>query len=56
MNKYIDRLLIAQCVVEELKEKNRVSYNNAFVSVINAINAEIVESLKAIALKSDNKI
>ena len=54
MNKYIDRLLIAQCVVEELKEKNRVSYNNAFVSVINAINAEIVESLKE-SLKDDRK-
>lgn len=46
MNDYINKLLITQCVVEELKNKNKTSYNNAFVTVINAINAEIVESLK----------
>ena len=46
MNDYINKLLIAQNVVKELKNKNRASYNNAFVTVINAINAEIVESLK----------
>ena len=54
MNKYIDRLLIAQCVVEELKNKNKASYNNAFVTVINAINSEIVESLKE-SLKDERK-
>ena len=46
MNWYINKLLVAQNVVEELKNKNRASYSNAFVTVINAINSEIVESLK----------
>lgn len=46
MNDYINKLLVAQNVVEELKNKNKASYSNAFVTVINAINAEIVESLK----------
>ena len=46
MNDYINKLLVAQNVVEELKNKNKASYNNAFVTVINAINYEIVESLK----------
>ena len=46
MNDYINKLLNAQCVVEELKNKNKASYSNAFVTVINAINSEIVESLK----------
>lgn len=46
MNDYINKLIVAQCVVKELKNKNRASYSNAFVTVINAINAEIVESLK----------
>ena len=46
MNDYLNKLLIAQNVVEELKNKNKASYSNAFVTVINAINAEIVESLK----------
>ena len=46
MNDYVNKLIAAQCVVEELKNKNRASYSNAFVTVINAINAEIVESLK----------
>ena len=47
----INELLIAQCVVEELKNKNKSSYNNAFMTVINAINAEIVELLKNDTLK-----
>ena len=46
MNDYVNKLLIAQSVVKELKNNNRALYNNAFVTVINAINAEIVESLK----------
>ena len=46
MNDYINKLLVDQSVVEELKNKNKASYSNAFVTVINAINAEIVESLK----------
>lgn len=46
MNDYVNKLIVAQCVVEELKNKNRASYSNAFVTVINAINGEIVESLK----------
>lgn len=52
MNEYINKLLNAQCVVEELKNKNKASYSNAFVTVINAINAEIVESLKNDTFKS----
>lgn len=55
MNDYINKLLIAQCVVEELKNKNRASYSNAFVTVINAINAEIVELLKNDTFKSSTK-
>ena len=55
MNDYINKLLIAQCVVEELKNKNKASYSNAFVTVINAINAEIVESLKNDTFKSNTK-
>lgn len=55
MNDYINRLLIAQIIVEELKNKNKSSYNNAFVTVINAINSEIVESLKNDAFKSGTK-
>ena len=46
MNDYVNKLLIAQSVVKELKNKNNASYSNAFITVINAINAEIVESLK----------
>lgn len=47
MNESINKLLIAQSVVEDLKNKNkRASYSNSFVVVINAINAEIVELLK----------
>ena len=45
MNEYVNKLIAAQSIVEELKNKNRASYSNAFVTVINAINAEIVESL-----------
>ena len=51
MNDYINKLLVAQCVVEELKNKNKASYSNAFVT---AINAEIVESLKE-SLKDERK-
>ena len=54
MNYYINKLLIAKCVVEELKNKNKASYSNAFTTVINAINAEIVESLKE-SLKDERK-
>ena len=54
MNDYVNKLLIAQSVVKELKNKNRASYNNAFVTVINAINSEIVESLKE-SLKDERK-
>ena len=54
MNEYINKLLVAQNVVEELKNKNKASYNNAFVTVINAINSEIVESLKE-SLKDERK-
>ena len=46
MNDYINKLLIAQSVIEELKNKNKASYSNVFVTVINAINSAIVESLK----------
>lgn len=46
MNEYVNKLIAAQSIVEELKNKNKASYSNAFVTVINAINAEIVESLK----------
>ena len=53
MNKSINKLLIAQSVVEDLKNKNkRASYSNSFVVVINAINDEIVESLKNDITKS----
>ena len=55
MNDYIKKLLIAQRVVIELKDKNKASYSNAFVTVINAINAEIVESLKNDTFKSSTK-
>lgn len=55
MNDYINKLLIAQNVVEELKSKNKASYSNAFVTVINAINAEIVESLKNDTFKIKDK-
>ena len=54
MNDYINKLLVAQCVVEELKNKSKPSYSSTFVAVINAINAEIVESLKE-SLKDDRK-
>ena len=54
MNDHINKLLIAQCIVEELKNKNKASYSNAFVTVINAINTEIVESLKE-SLKDERK-
>ena len=54
MNDYVNKLIAAQCIVEELKNKNRASYSNAFVTVINAINAEIVESLKEL-LKKENE-
>lgn len=54
MNDYINKLLTAQSVVEELKNKNKASYSNAFVTVINAINSEIVESLKE-SLKDERK-
>ena len=53
MNDYINKLLIAQSIVKELKNKNRTSYSNAFVTVINAINAEIVESLKESSLNNE---
>ena len=56
MNDYINKLLIAQCVVEKLKNKNRASYSNAFVTVMNAISAEIVESLKNDTFKSSAKV
>ena len=46
MNDYINKLIVAHCIVEELKNKNKASYSNAFATVINAINAEIVKSLK----------
>ena len=55
MDDSINKLLVAQCVVEELKNKNKASYSNAFVTVINAINAEIVESLKNDTFKSSAK-
>lgn len=45
-NMDINKLLIAQCVIEELKNKSKASYTNAFTVVINAINAEVVELLK----------
>ena len=54
MNDYINKLLVAQSVVEELKNKNKASYSNAFVTVINSINSEIVESLKE-SLKDERK-
>ena len=54
MNDYINKLLVAQSVVEELKNQNKASYSNAFVTVINAINSEIVESLKE-SLKDERK-
>lgn len=54
MKEYIDKLLITQTIVEELRKKNKASYNNAFVSVINAINAEIVECLKSNQFKKDS--
>ena len=54
MNNYINKLLVAQNVVKELKNKNKASYNNTFVTVINAINSEIVESLKE-SLKDERK-
>lgn len=54
MNDYINKLLVAQSVVEEFKNKNKASYSNAFVTVINAINSEIVESLKE-SLKDERK-
>ena len=56
MNDHINKLLIAQCIVEELKNKNKSSYSNAFVTVINAINAEIVESLKNDTFKGSAKV
>ena len=55
MNDYIKKLLIAQRVVIELKNKNKASYSKAFVTVINAINAEIVESLKNDTFKIKDK-
>ena len=55
MNDYIKKLLIAQRVVIELKNKNKASYSKAFVTVINAINAEIVELLNNDASKSSAK-
>lgn len=55
MNDYINKLLIAQIIVKELKNKNKSSCRNAFVSVINAINSEIVESLKNNVLESGTK-
>ena len=55
MNEYINKLLIAQRVVGELKSKNKASYSNAFVTVINAINAKIVESLNNDTFKSSAK-
>ena len=54
MNDYINKLFVAQSVVEELKNKNKASYSNAFVTVINAINSDIVESLKE-SLKDERK-
>ena len=54
MNDYINKLLIAESIVQELKNKSKASYNNAFVTVINAINSEIVESLKE-SLKDERK-
>ena len=54
MNDCINKLLVAQSVVEELKNKSKPSYSATFVAVINAINAEIVESLKE-SLKDDRK-
>ena len=48
----INKLLITQCVIEELKNKSKTSYTNAFTVVVNAINAEIVELLKKDTFKS----
>lgn len=48
----INKLLIAQCVIEELKNKSKASYTNAFTVVINAMNAEIVELLKKDTFKN----
>ena len=55
MDDNINKLLVAQSIVEELKNKNKASYSNAFVTVINAINAEIVELLKNDTFKSSTK-
>lgn len=55
MNDYINKLLIAENIVQELKNKSRASYKNAFATVINAINSEIVESLKNDTFKSNAK-
>ena len=38
----INKLLIAQCVIEELKNKSKTSYTNAFTVVINAIDRKSV--------------
>ena len=54
MDNYLNKLLIAQNVVEELKNKSKPSYSSTFVAVINAINAEIVESLKE-SLKEERR-
>lgn len=48
----INKLLIAQSIVQELKNKSKVSYTNAFTVVINAINAEVVELLKKDTFKN----
>lgn len=48
----INKLLIAQCVIEELKNKSKTSYTNAFTVIINAINAEVVELLKKDTFKN----
>ena len=48
----INKLLIAQSIVQELKNKSKASYTNAFTVVINAINAEVVELLKIDTFKN----
>ena len=55
MNDYINKLLIAQCVVEELKNKKISLHINTFVTVINAMNVEIIKSLKNDTFKSSAK-
>ena len=41
-----------ELLMEELKNKSKVSYTNAFTVVINTINAEVVELLKKDTFKN----